>query len=343
MQRCFINNEKNFSKVALTVLFLSIFALLVMTAPAAKAQGITVTLTPSSGPPGTEVIVQASNYPSGDTWFSVTFGSTPEPSIATGSFDNTGTAALNVPAVDVGKYTVTVTDQNGVSGTATFTVTQPPTVVLTPAPTGTSTETSPGTGTSSTAPSGTSPTYYPVTPYSPIQSKSGFWSPLVIGIVAFVAAVACFTTVVFVRRGRQGPELVSVEDKSGYRPSSSVENTQPYTSRPTGQETSPYGYRPSAQQASPYGYRSSTQQTSPYGYRSPTQQTSPYGYRSYTQQTSPYGYRSSVPPTSSAVSPQLNQTVTNRPQPPAHTKMCKHCKRDVREDLRVCPYCYKKL
>jgi len=312
----------------LTVIFLSIFALMVVTAPTAKAASITVTLQPSSGPPGTQVIVYVSNYQTGDTTFSLTFGSTTEQSIYGGYGETSASGPLYVPTVATGKYVVTATDQNGVSGTATFTVTQAPEVVVTAAPTGTSTGTL-GTGTSSTTSS--VPTNYPVTPYGGIPSKSGFWSPLAIGIVAFVLAVACFTTFVFVRRGRQGPELASVEEKSSYKPSPSFESAQPYTSRPAAQETSPYGYR------------SSAQQTSPYGYRSYTRQTPQYGYRSSTQQNSPYGYRSSVPPTRSTVSPQLNQTTISRPQSTGRTKVCKHCKRDVGEDLKICPYCYKKL
>jgi hypothetical protein len=318
LQKCFFSMEKSFSKAVLAVLFLSMFALVVMTAPVAKAQGITVTLSPPSGPPGTGVVVSATNYPTGDTSFSVTFGSTPEPSIATGSFDTIGTSLFYVPTVDVGKYTVTVTDQKGVSGTATFTVTQPPTIVVTPAPTGTQTGTSSGAPTSS--PIGGVPTnFYPYGSGPPSKSSAGFWSPLAIGVVAFVVAVACFTTVVFVRRGRQGP--VRLEDDSSYKPRSPVGSTQPTNYKSTAQETSPYGYRPSAQPTSPYSYRS----------------------RSSTQQTSLYSSRYSAPPTRYTATPQYNQTATSRLQPPAHTKVCKHCKRDVREDLNICPYCFKKL
>ena len=303
MQKCLIHAGKSFSKATLVLLFLSIFALAVIIAPVAMAQSITVTLSPSSGAPGAQVIVYASNYPIGDTTFSVKFGSTAEPSIYTGTWTNTGSAAFNVPTVSTGKYTVTVTDQNGVYGTATFTVTQPPLVVITPGPTGTRTGTSPGAPTSS--PIGGIPTnYYPYGTGPPAKS-TGFWSPLAIGIVALVLAIACFTTVVFVRRGRQGPG--SAEDYSNHKPQPSVENTQTYASKAA------------------------------------TQTTSPYGYRSSTQTTSPYGYRSSVQPTRSTAPPQFNQAVTNRPAPPIHTKVCKYCKRDVRDDFSVCPYCFKKL
>jgi hypothetical protein len=313
--------EKSFSKVALAILFLSIFALAAMTTPAARAQTISVTLLNSQdqpisqGPVGTQVIVEITNYPSSDFTFSVTFGTANVGAIVTGPTFTTASTMFNVPAVALGKYTVTVTGSEGETGTAKFTVTQAAPIVSTPAPTGTQTGTSSGSPTSS--PIGGIPTNYYPYGSSPPSRGTGFWSPLAIGIVAFVVAVACFTTVVFVRRGRQG--LVSVEDHSNYKPSPSVENTQPYKSKSTVQEPAPYGYRSS------------------------TQQTSPYGYRSSAQPTSRYSYRSSVPPTRYTAPPQFNQTVTARPQPPAHTKICKHCKREVRDDLNVCPYCMKKL
>jgi hypothetical protein len=143
-----------------------------------------------------------------------------------------------------------------------------------------------------------------------------------------VVAVACFTTVVFVRRGRQGP--VRIEDDSSYKPGSLVGSTQPGS--PVGSAQPTY-YKPAAQETSPYGYRPSAQPTSRYSYRS----------RYSAQETSPYSSRYSTLQTRYASTPQYNQTPTSRLQPPAHTKVCKHCKRDVGEDLNVCPYCFKKL
>jgi len=307
LQKCFLNMKKSFSKVTLALLFLSIFTLVVVMVPVAKAQGASLTLTPSQGPPGTGVIVAISNFQNPDT-VTIKLGTITIGTLQTSYGYPVTSMGCTVPVITPGKYTVTAAGSEGDSATATFTVTQ-----------GFATAT-PGQGqygTSSTAPSGVSPTYVAVTPYGGIPSKSSFWSPLAIGIVAFVVAVACFATVVFVRRGRRGP--ASIEDNSSYKPRASVENTQPF--KPT----------------------STVLETSPYGYKSSTQQTSPYGYRSSVQQTSPYGYRPSVPPTRSTAPPQLNQAATNRPQPPAHTKICKHCKREVREDLNVCPYCLKKL
>jgi hypothetical protein len=294
-----------------------------MTTPAAKAQTISVTLLNSQeqpisqGPVGTQVIVQITNYPSSDYSFTVTFGTANVGTIETGPTFTTASTLFYVPTVALGKYTVTVTGSEGETGTATFTVTQPPPIVVTPGPTGTQTGTSSGTPTSS--PTGGIPTNYYPYGTGPPSKAAGFWSPLAIGVVAFVVAVACFTTVVFVRRGRQGP--ARLENGSSYKPGSPAGSTQPTSYKPTAQETSPYGYKPAAQPTSPYSYRS----------------------RYSAQETSPYSSRYSTPQTRYTATPQYNQTATTRLQPPAHTKVCKHCKRDVREDLNVCPYCFKKL
>jgi hypothetical protein len=290
--------EKSFTKLTLALLFLSVFTLAAITSPVAKAQGMSLTLTPSEGPPGTQVIVAVANFPPTETAVSVTLGGTNVGSIyVTGYSSSSASEIFYVPTVPVGKYTVTATGSEGEVATATFTVT----------PIGTS------TGTPSGIPSGIGPTY------SPVKAAAGFWSPLAVGIVAFVVAIACFMTAVFVRRGRQGP--VRLEDDSSYKLRSPVGSTQPTNYKSTAQETSPYGYRPSDQPASPYSYRS----------------------RSSAQETSPYSSRYAAPPTRYTATPQYNQTATSPLQPPAHTKICKHCKRDVRDDLNVCPYCFKKL
>jgi hypothetical protein len=284
--------EKGFSKVTLAVLFLSIFTLAAIMTPTARAQSMSVTLNPSEGPIGTQVIVQITNYSSSDYKFSVTFGTANVGTIFTGSAFTVASTIFNVPTVSLGEYVVTVTGSLGESGTATFTVTQAAPIAPTETPEETPTETSTG------IPSGAGSTYSPVTP------TTGFWSPLAVGIVAFVVAIACFVTVVFVRRGRQ--ERHSLEDSSSYKPASSVENTPPYR------------------------------------YRSSVQDTSPYKFRSSVQETSPYYPRTSVPSTRSTVPPTINQTAT-RSQTPPFTKVCKHCKRVVRDDLNVCPYCFKRL
>ena len=39
---------------------------------------------------------------------------------------------------------------------------------------------------------------------------------------------------------------------------------------------------------------------------------------------------------------KINQPITGRQQPP-YMKICRHCKQAVRDDLNVCPYCFKRL
>jgi hypothetical protein len=136
-------------------------------------------------------------------------------------------------------------------------------------------------------------------------------------LVAFVAAVVCSVTVLFVRRGRQ--EGSSLEDSSGYRPASTVENVPPYGSRSPVQETSPYRYRSSLEDFSPYERRSSA------------------------QETSPYYPRRYVPSAGSTMSPTVGQAAARSQARQPYTKICKHCKNVVRDDANICPYCYKRL
>jgi len=74
---------------------------------------------------------------------------------------------------------------------------------------------------------------------------------------------------------------------------------------------------------------------------SSSQDTS-YDRKPTVQEASSYSYRSSVQPARFGTPARTNQMPTNRPQPP-FTKICKHCKQTVRDDLNVCPYCFKRL
>ena len=70
-------------------------------------------------------------------------------------------------------------------------------------------------------------------------------------------------------------------------------------------------------------------------------QTLPYRYKSPQETLS--SQKSEVPHARSTLSPKINQAAPNHSQPATLTKMCKHCKRQVRDDLNICPYCMKKL
>ena len=63
---------------------------------------------------------------------------------------------------------------------------------------------------------------------------------------------------------------------------------------------------------------------------------------SQVQETSLYKPRPSVPSMKPTAASKINQPATNSLQPP-FTKACRHCKRTVKDDLNVCPYCLKRL
>jgi outer membrane protein assembly factor BamB len=103
--------------------------------PSPPTQSLSVTLTPSEGPAGTQVVVQITNYPSTDYTFSVTFGTSNVGTIVTSPEFHAASTIFSVPTVSLGKYVVTVTGSTtGDSGTATFDVTQTSSSTPTPTP-----------------------------------------------------------------------------------------------------------------------------------------------------------------------------------------------------------------
>jgi hypothetical protein len=147
--------------------------------------------------------------------------------------------------------------------------------------------------------------------YKPTKSptvESGFWSPLTIGIVIVaLVAFAVPATFLFIRRGK-GKMLLDEE-----RPINTIElpamsNRSAVASR----------YQSSYQ----------TQQSA-----RPTE-TTRYG------QSASYSYRQQ--PSSPSVTTRSNQP-SSYSRPPPYTKICPHCKRTVRNDQNVCPYCDKRL
>jgi hypothetical protein len=139
----------------------------------------------------------------------------------------------------------------------------------------------------------------------PTTQSGGFWSPLTIGLVA-VALVAFLVPVTFfyMRHGKQKPLL---DEKPSF-------NTQ---ARPAS-TSSPVASR----YQSSYG----SQQ-----YGKPTQ-TLRYGQVSNSRQQPPNPYSTARSTRTSSIS-----------RPPAYSKTCPHCKRGIRNDQNVCPYCYKKI
>jgi hypothetical protein len=60
------------------------------------------------------------------------------------------------------------------------------------------------------------------------------------------------------------------------------------------------------------------------------------------QETSHYEPRLTAPPKKTTAPSKTNQSINKSQQPP-FTKICRHCKQTVRDDLNVCPYCLKRL
>jgi hypothetical protein len=152
--------------------------------------------------------------------------------------------------------------------------------------------------------------------YNPTQSptvKGGFWSPLTIGIVV-VALVAFAVPAVFfyTRRGKQ--KILLDEERPFNSPEfPAASNRSTVSSR----------YSQSSYQSSYQSQQSSKPtETTRYG-----QQPS-YSYRQ--QQSNP------------SVTTRSTQT-SSYSRPPPYTKICPHCKRGVRNDQNICPYCDKRL
>lgn len=155
------------------------------------------------------------------------------------------------------------------------------------------------------------PTYHPTT--NPTVGSGGFWSPLTIGII--VAALVAFIVPAmffYVRRGNR--KMLLDEDRPF--------NTQEL---PAASDRSAVVSR----------YSQSSYQSS---YQS-QQSARPTETTRYGQQPS-YSYRQQ--PSNASVTPRSTQP-SSYSRPPPYTKICPHCKRAVRNDQNVCPYCDKRL
>ncbi len=294
-----------------------------MLTPLANAEDQTLTLGPNQGPVGTTVYVVGMGFAS-DTWAGIRFG---ESQVA-GAYVSTtfGRIAVgfSVPSVLPGTYIVTATDEAGGFATATFTVTSQ---VSTPTPTATQAQPTPTSSAGPTSSPGTSPSEEP-TPTeetwlypthrpspSPAAEAGGFWSPpLIIGLVA-VAVVAFLVPTTFLLRRRGNRETLLNEKAPPYRPEPSAQAGEPAAASQYNQP-SYYGQQPSR-------YPASTRYSQPPSYR---------------QQLS----RPPVTPRSGQPSSYYRQPSGYGHQAP-FTKICPQCKRVVRDDYNLCPYCDKRL
>jgi len=159
-----------------------------------------------------------------------------------------------------------------------------------------------------------SPTLFPwnFSTNSPTKNptvEGGFWSPLAIGIVV-VALVAFAVPAAFfyLRRGK-GKMLLDEERNFNTREVPGVSNSSVVSSR----------YNQSSYQSQQPAKSSGTTR---------------YG------QPSSYSYR---PQTSSPTVTSRSTQSSSYSRPAPYTKICPHCKRAVRNDQNICPYCDKRL
>ncbi len=140
-------------------------------------------------------------------------------------------------------------------------------------------------------------------------AAGGFWSPLTIGIVVVaLVAFAVPATFFYLRRGK-GKMLLDEEQPINRQELPGTTNRTAVSSR----------------------YTQSSYQT-----QQPPKSTGPTRYG----QPTSYSYRPQY--SSSPVTSRSTQTSSyNRPAP--YTKICPHCKRSVRNDQNICPYCDKRL
>jgi len=319
-----------FTKTTFVILFLSVLMLaaVAVVMPVAKAQDQQyIQLAPTSGPAGTAVSYSLQGFDAGYP-VSITFGptNTNEGSVTPkAQYDPSGNpegtsagASFTIPKVTTGSYIVTATGENGEAATATFTVIPPPTPVATTAPSATPITifVTPTVGLTSTT--------------SPKTVSAGFLSPLTIGIILVVVALAIFVTAIYVRRGR--PKSSSYQEASRYEPRPSTPSqpnapssiNQPYQSSKVSQS---YPYQPYQPSSINQPYQSSKVSKS-YPYQPYQSSKVSQPYQSYPYQP----YQSS----------KINQQATSIQQPRG-TTVCRNCKRTVRDDLNICPYCSKRI
>jgi hypothetical protein len=318
LEKCLMRLKKELTKVTLALIVLSILASAAAITPVANAQDQALILSPAQGPAGTFVSVIGMGF-SANSQVDVSFETTHVANGYTGSMFGRMQTSFTVPSVPLGTYTVTATDGADGYAETTFTVTlksttPAPTATPTPAPTATPTATATQTfptptGTTTTPfPTATAwsyPTFRPTK--TPVPASGGFWSPLVIGVIVAVVIVLGIS-VAFVIRGRGKREKFLDEELPVHKPEPSAPLTKPTTAARYSQPSN-YGQQSSMSSVN-------TRYSRPSSYSQPFSKpatTARYG------QPSRYGQRQSF------------------------TKICPRCKRVVKDDYNLCPYCDKRL
>ena len=294
--------------IVLSILFLLAVSVLMSLASRTVSADATVTLYPTQGPVGKQVIVNGQGF---GQYASVTItfnGKIVQQTQVTGMYGGLVAGLFNVPAGTAdGTYNVVVTDSDGNSVTAPFIVGAS---LTTPAPS--SSSTSPNPTSNSGSNNGLTPTYTPFI-YPTLQPQNSGLDPLIIGLIVVVVAVGVIVPVFFLFVRNRSPKRDRLLDREPtYRP-------EPYApvERPT--PPSPYS-QPASRYSTP---------TSRYSSPSTSRYTQTTAYSRYSARPTTMADRYSAP------SSNAQQTSSG--------KTCPNCKRTIKGDYSVCPYCYKKM
>jgi hypothetical protein len=212
---------------------------------------------------------------------------------------------FQVPPESPGSYIVTAQDSAGDAAQSSFIVLPAPSTPPTSSPYSSS-----STSSSSSSSTSSGSTYYPYPIVTPSPRSAGFWSTPTIAAIIAIVALAAVVSAFLLQRTRSRREMLLQKETLSCQSQSPVQASRP-------KETPRYGQSPYSQ--SRYTQPSS-QSSSP----------SPYAQR-YSQQKTGVVTTKSMTPTSS-----YGQQLTSG-------KVCPHCKRVVKADYSICPYCDKRL
>ena len=292
------------------------------TGSTSSTTGVSASISLSSdlGTVGTRVTVAGSGFVAGSL-VTVNFDTT---YVASTTADSSGNinVQFSVPIVVAGAHTVSATTTAGAFAEQSFVV---------------------GSGTSRTTPSSNVGTQ----PGTTVSGNSGeAWT---IAAIVLVAAAVVIVPVTFISLRRSGKGPVVEQEPPLVTPGPSYPSSYP-SSRPPAPST----YAKPGSVASRYDQFASYGKSS--GYQQPLQRSpsagvrygQPASYRGTSAYNQPTSYRSASAYNQQTYRPSVSSQPVSQPQRYASqsetkTVICRHCKRSVREDYNVCPYCRKRL
>ncbi len=336
-------------KLTTVLLLVAILGFIALAVPATKAAVVInpkFTLNPTAGAVGSTVFITGTGFsPAEPATFVCTNNQMFSPALYADA-DGKISGNCTVPDFPAGTYKVVAYDSSGMKISTAFTVTGGGSSTASPSPTSSSSSNGNGNGNGNNGGSngngnGNGNGLQTIAPTG-ASSSSGFFSSTVIYIiVAVLVAFVVSGTFLYSRSSRQKMMLERERERDRERTPYGSEPPQgPYGPGPSGQPSG-YGYGP---QPSSYGPAPSSPAGSsrytPYNYRS---QSSSSSYQSRYNQPSSYrpsAYASRYSQPSSYRQPQSQSSYS---RPAMHSKTCSHCKRSVREDQNICPYCNKRV